>query len=167
VSFCESHDLSLAATHLPGIQNSIADQLSRKSLDSTDWMLCRSSFRKLSVVWKTEIDLFATKGNAELPIFVSWMIQSDAFALNAFSLNWSKFKGYSFPPFTLIARCLAKVRKDKAELVLVCPLWFSQPWFPLLLNLACDNPRIFRFLPDLLVSYSSRILLIRHKSTIH
>ena len=47
------------------------------------------------------------------------MIQPDAFALNAFSLNWSKFNGYTFPPFALIARCLAKVRKEKAELVLV------------------------------------------------
>ena len=54
-----------------------------------------------------------------MPIFVSWMIQPDAFALYAFSLNWSKFNGYTFPPFALIARCLAKVRKEKAELVLV------------------------------------------------
>jgi hypothetical protein len=36
--------------------------------------------------------------------------------------------------------------------VLVCPLWFSQPWFPLLLNLPCDIPWIFRFRTDLLVS---------------
>ena len=152
--WCKSNDLSITATHLPGILNSIADEQYRKSLDSSDWMLCRSSFRTLSVVWKTDINLFATKWNAPLPIFNSWMIQPDAFALNAFLLNWSRFKEYAFPPFTLIARCLAKVRKEKAELVLVCPLWFSQPWFPLLLNLACDTPRIFRFRPDLLVSCS-------------
>jgi hypothetical protein len=152
VSWCESHNLSLTATHLPGVLNSVADEQSRTSLDASDWMLCRSTFRKLSAVWKTEVDLFANKWNAQLPTFVSWMIQPDAFALNAFSLNWSRFKGYAFPPFALIARCLAKMRKEKAELVLVCPLWFSQPWFPLLLNLACDIPRIFRFRPDLLVS---------------
>lgn len=127
VSLCESHNLSLTATHLPSILNSIADEQSRTSLDASDWMLCRSSFRKLLVVWKTDVDLFSAKWNAQLPIFVSWMIQPDAFALNTFSLNWSRFKNYAFPPFALIARCLAKVRKEKAELVLVCTLWFSQP----------------------------------------
>lgn len=154
VSWCESRDLSLTATHLPGILNSIADEQSRTSLDASDWLLCRSAFRKLMAVWKMDVDLFATKWNAQLPTFVSWMIQPDAFALNAFSLNWGRFKGYAFPPFALIARCLAKLRKEKAELVLVCPLWFSQPWFPLLLNMACDTPLIFRFRPDLLVSCS-------------
>lgn len=102
VSWCESHNLSLTATHLPGILNSVADEQSRTSLDASDWMLCRSTFRKLSAVWKTEVDSFANKWNAQLPTFVLWMVQPDAFALNAFSLNWSRFKGYAFPPFALI-----------------------------------------------------------------
>ena len=50
VSWCESHNLSLTATHLPGILNSIADEQSRTSLDASDWMLCRSPARKLLVV---------------------------------------------------------------------------------------------------------------------
>ncbi len=127
VNWCESHNLSLTAKHLPGILNSVADEQSRTSLDASDWMLCRSTFRKLSAVWKTEVDLFANKWKAQLPTFMLWMIQPDAFVLNAFSLNCSRFKGYAFPPFALIARCLAKMRKEKAELVLVCQLWFGQP----------------------------------------
>lgn len=98
VSWCESHNLSLTTTHLPSILNSVADEQSRTSLDASDWMLCRSTFRKLSAVWKTEVDLFANKWNAQLPTFVSWMIQPDAFALNAFSLNWRRFKLFPHSP---------------------------------------------------------------------
>jgi hypothetical protein len=77
-----------------------------------------------------------------------------------------QIQGVRLPLFALIARCLAKVRKEKVEkelvkklvennwkveVMLVCPLWLCHPWFPLLLNLTYDTPRIFRFLTDLLV----------------
>ena len=150
--WCESRNLSLTATHLPGNLNSVADSQSRSSLDASDWMLNKSTFQELIAIWPMDIDLFAAKWNAQLPRFVSWLMQPDAFALNAFSLKWSKLLGYAFPPFTLIARCLAKIRREKAELVMVCPVWPSQPWFPLLLQMASDVPRILRPHPDLLRS---------------
>ena len=47
---------------------------------------------------------------------------------------------YAFPPFALIGKVLQKVRKDKAELILIAPLWSSQSWFPQLCQLAIQNP---------------------------
>ena len=101
-------------------------------------MLNSSIFnRELKKIWQMNIGIFSAKWNAQLPRFVSWMIQPHAFAIYAFSLNWSRISGSAFPPFALIARCLAKV---------------SQTWFPLLLQMARDVPRVLRFRSDLLTS---------------
>jgi hypothetical protein len=42
--------------------------------------------------------------------------------VNAFSLNWYNLRAYAFPPFALILWCLAKIKKENADLVLICPL---------------------------------------------
>ena len=73
--------------------------------------------------------------------------------MNAFALNWKEFHGYAFPPFSLISRCLAKVKREQADLVLLCPLWQSQPCFPLLLEMSTDIPRIFHENPFILHSH--------------
>ena len=116
-------------------------------------MLFRDEFRKLEQIWPVDIDLFASAWNCQLPRFVSWLPQPGAFAVNAFALNWKEFHGYAFPPFSLIPRCLAKVKREQADLVLLCPLWQSQPWFPLLLEMSTDIPRIFHENPFILHSH--------------
>jgi hypothetical protein len=58
------------------------------------------------------------------------------------------------PPFRLIPKCLEKLRREKANLVRIFPVWPAQPWFPVLLELACDVPIIFRLSHDLLGSAS-------------
>ena len=59
---------------------------------------------------------------------------------DAMTLDWSLLKGYAFPPFSLIAPVLKKVSQDKADLVLVAPVWQAQPWLPALLNVLIQNP---------------------------
>ena len=39
-----------------------------------------------------------------------------------------KPKGITFPPFVLIGRAIAKAMKDKCTLIIVTPVWPSQPW---------------------------------------
>jgi hypothetical protein len=128
------------------------DRESRSECDSSDWLLDRSVFRNLSCVWPSDIDLFSSHWNAQLPSFVSWRPQPGASAVNAFSLNWSNHSGYAFPPFSLIPKCLEKLRREKANLVLICPVWPAQPWFPILLELACDVPLLLHSSHNLLVS---------------
>jgi len=50
------------------------------------------------------------------------------------TLDWSLIKGYAFPPFSLIAPVLKKVSQDKADVVLLAPVWQAQPWWPAILN---------------------------------
>ena len=47
---------------------------------------------------------------------------------------------YAFPPFSLIQRCLQKVKEDRAQVLLVAPVWRSRPWYPILLDLLTDQP---------------------------
>ena len=142
INWCEFRNIQLSAFHLPGSLNVVADCESRSAMDASDWMLDKRLFQKIRSLWRVEIDLFASAWNAQLPAFVSWIRQPLALTTNAFSLSWKKRLNYAFPPFSLIPRCLAKIRKEKASVVLVCPLWPSQAWFPLLLELASDIPRL-------------------------
>jgi hypothetical protein len=90
-----------------------------------------------------DVDLFAATWNRQLPQFVSWIPQPNASAVNAFSLRWTDLHAYAFPPFTLIPRCLSKIKRERATIVLICPLWPAQTWFPLLLEMSVGLPRIF------------------------
>ena len=47
---------------------------------------------------------------------------------------------YAFPLFSLIQRCLQKVIEDRAQVLLVSPVWRSRPWYPILLDLLTDQP---------------------------
>ena len=152
INWCETRNIRLTAFHLPGSLNFIADRESRTDMDASDWQLDSKVFSSIRSLWRVEIDLFASAWNAQLPAFVSWFRQPLALTTNAFSLSWKDRWGYAFPPFALIPKCLAKVRKERASLVLVCPWWPAHPWFPLLLELASDAPRILRPRHDLLTN---------------
>ncbi|KAI9562409.1 reverse transcriptase [Daphnia sinensis] len=72
--------------------------------------------------------------------------------MDKLSFSWNGRNGYAFSPFALIKDCLSKVIREKATLILVCPCWPSQFWFPMLLDLASDTPMLLRTESDLLTS---------------
>ena len=80
--------------------------------------------------------------NKQVDKFVSWKPEPGAWAVDAFHLSWKPLTFYAFPPFSLIGRVLRKVQQEEAEGILVVPLWTTQPWFPHLLRLLIDHPRI-------------------------
>lgn len=106
----ERNDIWLHAEHIPSEQNSIADKLSRlKNLD-TEWELAQYAFSRITDKFGLpEIDLFATLSNTKCEKFCSWIIESQAWAIDAFSISWSKMFFYAFPPFSMILRALNKV----------------------------------------------------------
>ena len=58
---------------------------------------------------------------------------------------------YAFPPFALVGRCLRQLLdQNVSHLVLVAPVWQSQPWYPLLLELCVAPPILFPHYPGLL-----------------
>lgn len=72
--------------------------------------------------------------------------------VNAFSLGWGSIDGFIFPPFSMILRGLEKISKNLGNVVLFCPARTTQPWFQVLLEMACDTPHLPPHLPDILVS---------------
>ena len=129
----------------------MADFHSRNFRDNTEWMLNPVVFKQLSAhSFVPEVDLFASRLNCQLTPFVSWKPEPGAWAVNAFSLCWTALKFYAFPPFSILERVLAKVQQDGATGMLVTPFWSTQPWFPQLLELLIDHPRLIQPKKDLL-----------------
>ena len=62
--------------------------------------------------------------------------------VDAFSHSWSKGKFYAFPPFSLILRCLQKIEIDKWEGIMIVLVWPTQPWYPKLICLLVNTPRL-------------------------
>jgi hypothetical protein len=104
-----------------GKLNTDADAESRVGPDASDWRLDPLAFNFIFHLWPADIDLFASPWNAQLDLFVSWKPRPGAFASNAFTLNWSLWKEFIFPPFSLIFRCLKKIERKEQQL-----FWFAQ-----------------------------------------
>jgi len=67
----------------------------------------------------TNLDCFASSINKQLPNYVSYTPDPNALYIDAFTVDWSKFKWYMFPPFRLIASILEKLRLDQAEALII------------------------------------------------
>ena len=119
-----------------------ADEESRTLKDRCDWMLNQSTFHQIvTVMGALKVDLFASCLTRQLPRFYSWRPDPEAEATDAFMQDWSACRGYAIPPWCLIPCCLTKVKLQAARLVLITPLWKTQPWYPIVLELLEDYPR--------------------------
>lgn len=130
--WCEKRNIWLYASYV-NTKDNLADEESRKINPDTEWELSDHAYRIIKRHFGCpDIDLFASRNNAKCDLFVSWRQEPDAYAVDAFTLNWQPKFFYAFPPFSLILKCLRKVIDDGARGILVFPHWPSQPWYPLL-----------------------------------
>ncbi len=67
----------------------------------------------------------------------------------AHSWSWGLRK-YEFPPVSLLAQTLCKVREDEEQVLLVAPYWPNRTWFPELMLLATAPPWQISLRSDLL-----------------
>ena len=88
------------------------------------------------------MDLFASRLNNKLPKYASWKPDPKAEFIDAFSRSWNSLKFYAFPPFSIIEECLKKVMVEKANGIILTPLWPTQPWFPKLMKMVIAEPII-------------------------
>ena len=141
-AFAISQNVWLSASHIPGKQNTEADEESRHSELHTEWKLAPSIFNEIILHFQVtpEIDLFASRLNYQLKPFVSYRPDPEAYAINAFQLSWQHIFFYAFPPFCLIGRVLQKVLMEGAEGILIVPNWPNQPWYSRLTSLLKIKP---------------------------
>ena len=103
-----------------------------------------------------KMDLIAVRLNTQLAIFVSCRLDSLVKETDAFSFSWLKNLLYAFPPFCLVSRCLAKLVKDKEELVLIEPTWHTQMGYARLLEMAVSEPVVLTMMHTLLRSLTGQ-----------
>ncbi len=91
-----------------------------------------------------QIDWFASDENFQLPRYYTWhhKSQSAAEGVNAFMFSWGMAPGYIFPPFSLIPRIIRKIKDNKANILLIHPLWPGALWFPSLKEITLTHESI-------------------------
>ena len=94
--------------------------------DSSEWKLNLVVFSHLmKQLGPCSVDLFASRLTAQLHQYMSLKLDPGALVTDALSQQWTDIQGYAFPPFSLIRRCLTKVRQEVSRLVLIAPMWLA------------------------------------------
>ena len=142
--WCIVRGIWLTAVHIPGVNNLIADRESSLNRREIEWTLNQELFdagiNRLLV--HPDIDLFASRLNYRLKPYVSFKPDPGALAVNAFTLQWSQYLFYAFPPFSMIMRTLQKIQQDQATGLLVVPFWPTQAWWPVLTKMLIKEPLV-------------------------
>ncbi|MES9884831.1 MAG: reverse transcriptase domain-containing protein [Sedimenticola sp.] len=158
-SWCIERDIWISASHVPGIEND-ADFSSRNFNENVEWMLDKEIVEHLFLIYDTpDLDMFASRQNNQLSRYVSWKPDAGAEAVDAFSLDWANTYFYAFPPFSLVSRLVQKLERDKADCILVIPIWPTQIWYPRVMELPIDIPRI--------IPMKTNTLVIQNTNKVH
>ena len=80
--WCIERHIHILAYHIAGVTNQQADRLSRSGNDDLEWALDANIFTLLKQVYPNMyIDLFASRLNAKLPLYVSRYPEPEAWAI--------------------------------------------------------------------------------------
>ena len=141
VEVCRAHDLDVAAMHIPGVENTLADALSRfkRGMDKGDWMLARRAFGHAQQVVREEYAVEFTLDGSSDPVGSNRQLPRFCSAVN--SLLRRRLEGehlYCNPDFELIERVLRHFLEAyrRAEVAtsgtFVLPVWADRSWWRLL-----------------------------------
>ena len=121
MAFCHPRAILLRARHIQGCLNVIADSLSRRDkVIQTEWSLHPKIFLRICQIWhKPMIDLFATKMNNKLPLYVSPVPDPNAMAVDALNISWEAMDGYVYCPRALIPKVVQKMRSYACQMIVV------------------------------------------------
>jgi len=140
--FCEERNLHINASYIASKDNIVADFESRNS--HVDLELSNDTFKWLSHRFGIpSIDLFASHCNRKCVRYCSLRPDPYSICTDAFTIGWGDEFIYAFPPVSVIARVLRKMKHDKCQGIVVVPYWESQPWFPLFVQMLISDPEIF------------------------
>ncbi len=143
------HLRSLRAIHIPGLLNRIADELSRAALPG-EWRLHPQT---VQLIWQrfglAQVDLFASLETSHCQLFYS--LTDGTLGTDALAHSWPRgLRKYAFPPVSLLAQTLCKVREEEEQILLVAPYWPTRTWFPELMLLVTAPPWQIPLRKDLL-----------------
>ena len=148
--WCLKCHIVIRIRHIPGKFNVLADRLSRiDKIVKTQWALDQSIANSILHMFKyPNLELFATRFNHKLPLYVSPVLDNQAFAIDAFSMNWNNILAYAFHPTILIPSVLDKISQSQCRIVLIAPLWPLQTLFSEVLQLLVSAPARLSLFPN-------------------
>ncbi len=146
----QKHLRSLRAIHIPGMLNRAADELSRQPALPGEWRLHP---QVVQLIWglfgAAQVDLYASPDSTHCQLFYS--LTEGTLGTDALVHSWPQgLRKYAFPPVSLLAQTLCKVREDEEQVLLVAPYWPSRTWFSELMLLATAPPWPIPLRKDLL-----------------
>ena len=102
----------ITAQHLPGVQNVDADWASRHFNERTEWTLDKEIFARIVTKYYTpQVDLFASRLNHQLPLYVSRYPDPGAMEVDAMTLKWNRWTSFIHAPIIMLPRILKKIRE--------------------------------------------------------
>ena len=119
--WCLEHHIILRIRHILEKFNFLADRLSilDKHLNTKcflDQMVTNYIFQMLRF---PNMDLFATRVNHKLPLYVTQVSDNNASTIDSLSMNLNNLHAYAFPPTGLIPSILTKIRQSLCRIVLI------------------------------------------------
>ena len=137
--WCLKKNIHLTAQHLPGVEYVIADAESQSIRHRSDWQLDPAIFRQIAHWFgPIDVDLFATSLATQCPVSAGGQILVQQQRMHSYRTGL--FPGLCKPSLELDGRTLSKVLADKTRIVLVAPVWKTQPWYPQILQLLIAEP---------------------------
>ena len=136
-------DIRIRAKHIPGIENTLTDSLSRLDY-AGDYELKQEVFLLAihSLKVTPTVDCFATRWNHKLPRFFAPdhdQSAQGAERIDGLQQSWaSEDLPYLHPPISLIPRVLQKMRSEPTNALLVTPYWPNHSWWNSLTPLIRD-----------------------------
>lgn len=142
---------SLRAMHLPGVQNTAADMLSRGKPPPGEWRLNPAV---VQMIWerygRADVDLFASETSTHCPLWFSLSGPTGPLGQDALAHSWPDSLLYAFPPIPLLMLTLHRIDRCNHTVLLVAPHWPGRIWFPLICQLLNGVPWPLPLRQDLL-----------------
>jgi len=136
--FCAENKISIRAKHIRGLDNVLADKLSRQR-DPDDWTLKDHVFRQLERKWGPHtVDRFASFETAKVSRYNSRFNDQQSETVDCFTQNWGGENNYACPPFRALGRTIRHIVACAADTTLIAPLWGGQTWFYTLNQISTD-----------------------------
>ncbi len=104
-----------------------------------------------------QVDLFASLETSHCQLFYS--LTEGTLGTDALAHSWPRgLRKYAFPPVSLLAQTLCKVREEEEQILLVAPYWPTRTWFPELMLLVTAPPWQIPLRKDLLTQRRGHLM---------
>ena len=129
-------------THSRVSECDVADLLSRSNqVQSTEWSLHPQVFQQICQKWFTpHVDLFATRLNHKLPLYMSPVPDHNPWNIDALNINWPGLTAYAYPSTALLHRVIQKIRQCNCLIIVIAPGCPGMPWFLDIVQFSTEIP---------------------------